>query len=66
MNWYKKAKRKIEFSDNDLQVIKELLEEGYSYNQISNLTNVSDKVIKRLNKEYKWINKPEKKDRSGE
>lgn len=60
MNWYKRAQYKIAFpkivnwSEDDLQVIKSLIEEGYSYNKIADLVGVSSTSIAQLNKKHRW------------
>ena len=59
MNWYKRQLKiskheKINLSEDDLQVVKEFFEEGYTYKDIADLFGVSSSTIRRINKEYGW------------
>lgn len=49
------------WSDNDLKIIKELIEGGKSMRGISRLFGVSHRTINRLNEEHKWKEFPRKK-----
>ena len=59
MNWYNRqlkigmSVKKI-WTNNELEKIKKMLEEGYNYVQIAQLFNVSPPTINSLNKKYKW------------
>ncbi len=54
MNWYKRAEQNREWSDDELQTIKGLIEEGNSFRQIASLFNTTHALISRLNNKYKW------------
>lgn len=64
MNWYKKQ-LKISYpvgvrrgwSDEDLQMIKELIDGGSPLSQIASLFDVSPSTIRVLNEKYKWKEK---------
>jgi len=65
MNWYKQIikeafPKKIEFSEEDIEVIKELIEKGNSLRQVSEAAGVSKGVIERLDRKYQW-SQPAKK-----
>lgn len=70
MNWYKRQLKiaklpterrvphnKINFSDDDLKIIKDLLDGGETFKEIGELFGVSRSVINRLNDKYKWREK---------
>jgi transposase len=46
-----------EFSEDDLQIIKELLADGESFREVAELFEVSRPVIQRLNDKHKWREK---------
>ncbi len=59
MNWYNRhikiaMPKKREWTEDELQVIKELIEEGYSYDKISQLFGVNRNSIRYLSLKYKW------------
>lgn len=65
MNWYNKQLKiampapsgvNRGWDEEELQVIKELVEEGYSFPQIASLFDVHRSAIQNLNKKYKWKN----------
>ncbi len=53
-----------EFSSDEIEVIKSLIEEGYSYNDIGSLLNVSRYTIQKINDEHGWREKFVPKDLS--
>jgi len=60
MNWYKKQLKiampaPTKWEQKDLEAIKELFDEGYSINQVADVTGVSYGSIKKLNDKYQWI-----------
>jgi len=63
MNWYKRQLKiaKRIWTDDDLQTIKELLEEGYPLDQIGELVGMSAVTMSRLNKEYGLVDFEAKK-----
>lgn len=59
MNWYKRQFKiamptPIQFSDEELQRIGKMLQEGKSFRNIGRIYNVAQKVIMRLNDKYRW------------
>jgi hypothetical protein len=64
--WREKAPffPKREFSSEEIEVIKSLIEEGHPYKDVASLFNVSRTVIERINKEHGWREKRVPKDLS--
>jgi len=61
MNWYKQAQNiSKRWTSEDLQVIKELLEEGNSIRQIATLFGVAHTTINKLNRKYDLKSFPKK------
>jgi len=59
MNWYNRqlkiaGRQGRVWTENDLQVIKDLIKEGYSYGKIASLFGVSGNTIRDLSLKYKW------------
>ena len=51
-----KKKPRLNFLREDIEDIRGLVEDGYSFEKISNLLNFSMESIRRLNEKYKWRN----------
>ena len=58
------AGNRKDFSDENLKIIKELLDEGNSFKEVGELFGVSRPTIQRLNDKYKWREKKVPKDLS--
>ena len=72
MNWYNRQLKiaipgphgvNRRWSKEDLDVIKELIEEGNSFPQIASLFNVNRSTIQDLNKKYKWKDFKKERDK---
>jgi len=64
MNWYKRQLKiaggpRREWSTEELEEIKKLIQKGKSYRYVGEMFKVSPRSIEGLNKKYQWLNKKE-------